>query len=561
MFSYLNKKNRIYIYFFIPLTIISSFLEAVSVGLLIPYSTYLIEPNTILKDKSILGDILIFFSNQFNIEILTVITLVFLTITLISSAVRTFLIWFKNQINYLLSVRVSKMIFRNILFSDYENFHKKTPSQYLSILSSKTDTFSIKFVLPILTLISNLIYIVIILIALLYFNWIITSSFFLFGLFYISVLFLFRKKLLEYSFKISNNLTSIISIVKSYINGFVETKIYSLENLALDTFTKKSDSFRKAMYKNQALSETPRYIFESLLIILGILVLNYFYTSFGGEYLLSLLPILITLAFATQKILPSLQQIYGSWSSIIGSRDIVKEVLELLESKINFSSDYQLKHINNDLKLVLENYSLSFIKNKNKPINNIISKNDKVAIIGKTGSGKTSFFKSILGLINNYEGKISWYSKGDKLNFDEMVSNSGYVGQFPVFLEKNTYQNITLDFSDNISKESEIRVLYILKNLGLGHIFKNNTDLHEIGIEEGKQTFSGGELQRLAIARIIFLNKRINFIDEGTSGLDKKTEKKVIGFLFSELKDSMIFFITHNEKIINHANHIINFDE
>ena len=220
-------------------------------------------------------------------------------------------------------------------------------------------------------------------------NWKITSSFLLFGAFYVSVLFLFRKKLLKYSFNISNNLTSIIGIVKSYINGFVETKIYSLEIEALKSFSKKSNSYRKALYKNQALSETPRYVFEAILIISGIMLMNYLFSTYGGDYLLTLLPVLITLAFATQKILPSLQQIYGSWSSIIGSKDIVNEVLELLDNNQPKISASKPNKINNDLKLVLKNYTLVYGEKTHKPITTTIVKNEKVAIIGETGSGNS----------------------------------------------------------------------------------------------------------------------------------------------------------------------------
>ena len=561
MFSYLNKKNRIYIYFFIPLTIISSIFEVVSIGILVPYCTYLIDPNSILNEKSLLSEIFIFFSQRLNISTLTAITITFLSVTIISSITRTHLIWFKNKTNYIISERVSQMIFRNILHSDYESFHKNTPSKYISILSSKTDTFSLKFVLPILTLFSNLIYVLIIFLALLFLNWKITSSFLLFGAFYVSVLFLFRKKLLKYSFNISNNLTSIIGIVKSYINGFVETKIYSLEIEALKSFSKKSNSYRKALYKNQALSETPRYVFEAILIISGIMLMNYLFSTYGGDYLLTLLPVLITLAFATQKILPSLQQIYGSWSSIIGSKDIVNEVLELLDNNQPKISASKPNKINNDLKLVLKNYTLVYGEKTHKPITTTIVKNEKVAIIGETGSGKTSFFRAILGLINNFQGEVKWLTNNHELKFNDVISNSGYVGQFPVFLEKNIYQNITLDFNDVTSTENENRVLFILKNLDLQHIFRKRKDLHRILIKDGIQTFSGGELQRLALARIIFLNKPLNFIDEGTSALDEKTEKKVINFLFSELKDSMVFFITHKTRIIKHTNRLINLNE
>lgn len=177
--------------------------------------------------------------------------------------------------------------------------------------------------------------------------------------------------------------------------------------------------------------------------------------------------------------------------------------------------------------------------------------NGKVyAIKGKSGSGKTTFLSLISGLENKYEGKIFYENKDlKKMDLDlYRNSNIGIVFQsYNLLPHLTAIENIILsmDISKVKVKDKKAKSIELMKSVGLSSNLKDRRVLK----------LSGGEQQRVAIARSLSYNPKIILADEPTGNLDKDTENEILD-IFANLahnENKCVIIVTHSENVVNRA--------
>lgn len=174
------------------------------------------------------------------------------------------------------------------------------------------------------------------------------------------------------------------------------------------------------------------------------------------------------------------------------------------------------------------------------PINLCILKNQKVGIYGKSGSGKTTFMKIISGQIRSYTGEIQLNKvELNRLKYSALQKILLYVEQTPYLFNDTVRYNLTLgeDFTDN-------EIIDALKKANLWKTISNLPDGLNTEINENGNNFSGGQKQRLALARGLLRKRKLFLLDESTSNLDKKTALKVEN-TFLGLDDATVIFVSH----------------
>lgn len=223
----------------------------------------------------------------------------------------------------------------------------------------------------------------------------------------------------------------------------------------------------------------------------------------------------------------------------------LNRVLEILPKE---KDKIELKTTNFDL--VIKNLEFSYLNNKIfENLNLFIKERSKIAIIGKNGSGKTTFADLLCGFLKADNGYI--FIGNEKIGENDYINFSSYLvklEQTPIIFDDTLKNNLLL--AKNNASEEEL--IDCLKKTGMCKWFRNlqkglNTNLLESG-----GNLSGGQKQRLALSRLILLNPKIIILDEFTSSIDEKDTTWFYENISTIFPNSTIIAITHNLNMLSH---------
>lgn len=232
----------------------------------------------------------------------------------------------------------------------------------------------------------------------------------------------------------------------------------------------------------------------------------------------------------------------------------VNKYIELLDIKDDeaLNSGLKLKELSGNVEF--KNVSYSYNNEKNI-INNLsfkINKNSSVALVGESGSGKSTIIKLIMGLIKYDKGNILIDDKElSKLNLNSFYDNVTYVSQEAPIFDGTLRENLIFD--KKIPDEEIIKVLNLVCLDKFYEKLENGLDT-ELG-EKGVR-MSGGERQRVALARLFFDDSKIIILDEATSAMDNITEKLVMGNVVKQLDNKTLVVIAHRLETIKDVDKI-----
>lgn len=226
--------------------------------------------------------------------------------------------------------------------------------------------------------------------------------------------------------------------------------------------------------------------------------------------------------------------------------DRINEVLSLPEEDKNGTRPllYIKDIVFRDLSLIIDN---------NKVLDKIsfsIAPNEKIAIMGESGSGKSSLVKILLGLNEFSSGQILINNTNLKeYSIDEIRKKIAYISQEGYLFNRSIYENIAL--WDN---KKDIQVAL---DISMCNEFINSERDLESSIDGHSNNFSGGEKQRISIARQLMKDADVYIFDEATSALDKNKEITIFNNLMEELKNKIVIFISHNPELIKKFTKIV----
>jgi len=576
LWVYLDKKNQQNFLILVFLMFLGALIEIVSIGSILPFLSALLNPN--FFEQSFFGfEIKELLGNKNKNEMISLALVIFVTIIVISSIFKTFLLWITTKFNANIGTDIANKVFIKLIAYPYEEYIQQSSDKLISDIANKVTAVIFSVIFPTLLFLSTVIQIFGIIVLLLFVNSLLVSYLILFFLIFYLLTFLFvKKKLFKNSKIIADEESYLIKYIQEGLGGKREITINNLHSFFIEKFKGSNRLLRVAQSRNNFLGILPRYVIEALAIIVVAFIFYYLLFNFMSEKPQGeVLALIGLLALSGQKLLPLTQQTYTSLSRVMGSRDSLKSIVNILNLK--FEKKSYIKDFNQNLNfnkiISLKNITYEYEKNK-KIINNLnieIGKGSKVGIIGKTGSGKSTLIDIIMGLLNPTEGKI--YIDDQIINNDNLQDWQKHVAHVPqnIFLNDDTITNnvaygINPNFIDmNLVKKSikDADLLDYVSNLENGL----DTIIGERGIK-----LSGGQKQRLAIARALYKQASLIVFDEATSALDVQTESNIMSVIknfsvkvtiiivahrLETLKFCDILYEVSNGKIINAGN----FDE
>jgi len=269
---------------------------------------------------------------------------------------------------------------------------------------------------------------------------------------------------------------------------------------------------------------------------------------------------ILLISIISLRFVPSFTNILGSYSTIQYGVKAVSNIMNILRDQKDESiiqptniqfNELTLKSIHfkyeNNKEFVIDNFNKIF---KNKSL---------VGIKGDNGSGKSTLLKIIAGLIKPDTGQVIINQKSiydDETLFYNWKKNVGYADQKLIFSNENVLKTVAFGEEDqNIIQD---RVIDCLEKVGLLDFFMSKTDKLNMLIGENGLKLSGGQLQKLNIARALYLKPKILILDEVTNNLDIKSQEELLKLLNLLKNESLIIMATHSDNVLKKCDLIIN---
>lgn len=480
---------------------------------------------------------------------------IFALLVLLTTCARLFTIYYSTSFSAKIGSYLSVKVFSKILYDNFQNHIKRSSSEVINTLErkSKVTALSINSFLQMITAIILIIFIVS---TLLLVDWKFTLILFtLFTLIYILIASIFNNKITKNGKIASEANQRQIKAAQDGIGSLRNVILNNTYNFFIKKFSLIDFVMRNKEAENLFLNMAPRYLVEGLsltLISMSIIVLkNYRDVSY-------IIPLIGAFALGSQRLLPLLQQIYSSYAGLIAWKSDVNSMLFFLYKDIDIKKKNVLP-LNFQEKIELKNVSFYYEDSSNKNLKNInltIKKGDRVGIIGKTGSGKTTLADVISGLLLPNEGKL--FVDGREQDIENISSYQKIISYIP----QNTFL-IEGTITDNIAfgiDNKNIDYKKLKKSAKYASIFEFINSLpkgFDTYIGERGVNLSGGQGQRVAIARAFYLSSSIFILDESTSSLDMTTELEVTNSLRKIKKDITLIIIAHRPSTLNVCNKII----
>ena len=544
---FFNRQLKIRFLLLSLLIAINSITELLSIGAVIPFLLALTNPEKI--NKNIFSNFFSNFLDLTNTNLIILFSIVFAIFIIISTSLRLLTIkttckFCASSANYLASKG-----YINFINQNYEFYLKNNSSNFINTLTLEMIKAQ-NSLEALLIIFSGSILTILILISLLIVNAQVTLIIFTcIFIIYLLIIKNIQSKLLKNSKIISLSNSNLIKMVQESFGGIREILINNNQRYFTKVFKKEDFFMRDKLETSKFYKKSPRYFIEAAGIILLILTSIYIVIVQKNE---NIIPVLGFIAFSFQKLLVSAQNIYGAWSSICSFNSSVLAVIETL----SLIPRKDLKNGLNPLRLkksiVLRNITYKY-KNQDYPILNgidlSIKKGEVIGIIGKTGSGKSTLLDIINGLIKPLSGDLivdnkKIYEKFESDNNLKMwQKNIAHVPQ-NIFLSNDTIMNnIAFGIEPNLVEKD--RVIEAAKNSFLSDDIEKMKFKYKTFVGERGSNLSGGQLQRLGIARALYKKRDLLILDEITSSLDKNTEHQIINLIGRLSSDLTIIIIAH----------------
>ena len=537
------------------LIFLNMFLELLSVGLIFPLVGIILDPAFLdsyptIKNFFFLISPFKFLDVDITFHLISGALLIFLFLIILKNIFVFFYNSYRQNFIYKLQLSLKIKSLQRLIGFPYDKFLKEnnadliTKNKYLESISVAVENFLV-VITEVIVLFSF--------IVLFFLLDPISMSIIIFTIF--PAVFLLskttRKKLLGYGDERRINDTLQLQYFTNILNGIKEIKLFNNHQYFLDFFYTYS---KKALYANkkyQIITLTPRLVLE-IILALSLCIILIKGLLLNNDYKLIISTTAVFMASAI-KLMPSLNKILVSINSI-----------KYYETSINILYDHEIKLRNFSQKnkvligfkknINFKNVSFGYSKDK-KVLENInleIVNGDKIGIVGSSGMGKSTIVNLISGLLKHSSGDI--YIDNNKVDYDFTLSNLSLIPQNPFFANSSIKENLCFGIDNNKINLNKVReVLKVVELFDL--VNRMDKKLDTIVGEKGT-TLSGGQLQRLGIARSLYSNPDILILDESTNALDKDTQKKIINNLFLNYKDKTIIIISHDHNILGECNKI-----
>ena len=540
------------------LLFLNSILEILGLAAVIPVITLILQENAV-QENDFLNKIFSAFGFSSTTLFVVVLALSVLVVIIIKNIISLWITKKQASFSFSLYKFLSLKLFKLYYEKGFLFFKENNANYILRNINGVPLEFANNVVINTLTLVNEGFILLLLVILMFFYDPVIVLLLIItilpvFSIFYRSV----KNKIHEIQVSLNDLMPEIGKNLFQAIYGFIDVKISNSEKLFVNQQKMHLEKAKKLRTKNTVYQQTPTKVIETAMMASIILIAVYGVIFLEDrQHLIGLISVF---ALAAYRILPSVNRIMIAIMGIKGYQYTL-EIVGLANYKekedVEWKKDSHPLIYNNFITIEDLAFSYSDGYQVLKDININIEKGDKIGIIGQSGSGKSTFINILLGFLKPLKGRI--LIDGVELseyNLIEWRKLIGYVQQDVFILDASLAENIA--FGCEQKDIDYNRILKILEMVKLEHFVKRLPLGLKTRIGERGSLISGGQRQRLGIARAIYQNAQILVLDEATSALDNETEIELTDAINSIANEGLsIIVIAHRLTTLRNCNQIL----
>ncbi|RDY32919.1 ABC transporter ATP-binding protein [Lachnotalea glycerini] len=428
----------------------------------------------------------------------------------------TLLKYFKNLYMKRALSQFKKYVFEKILKKSISEFNNEFSGKFISAFTNDLNSIEMNYLNGNIAIFNYAVMFFIAILAMAYVNLVITLCV-LFGcLIPVAVSLILGKKLVAKERKTSDENATFVDQIKDLLNGFLEIKSFKAENEVLALFGEQNFTLEETKRERRDTNDTMLIAgqISSLVVIIIIFILGIIFIFKGTMTIASVLGCVQLSNYITDPI----KQLVSLISNKKASIGLISKLADIIKERVNQA----VKEIHiNEIKrgITLKDVTLKYEEGPYilNHINMVFSKGKSYAIVGGSGSGKSTLIKLMLGYFENYGGKVEYDDKElSTINLDSLYDVVSVIQQNVFLFDKSIKNNITM-----FKEFDEEKMEHAISLAGLKNLIAKKGEDYNCG--ESGSNLSGGEKQRISIARCLLRETPVLLMDEATASLDNAT--------------------------------------
>ena len=553
IFSFLEIKEKKKFMILVVFLIMGLFIEALGLGIIVPMVSFLFDDN-IIRYKSKVAEYFPGILESSNEEILIVFISVLIILFLLRSFFLIFITYLNNRFIYGVKEKIAVKLYNSLLFKDEILFDETNSNDHINLIQVELEKF-INYLKSYTTLLIEIFFMITILSVMLYFEFNITLLLAAYLAIFPLFLYIYYKKKLRHLGELKQTFEfEITNLIMNAINNLIEIRVLNKRLFFKNTFSKVYKKKKNIIVNFAVISQSPRYVLELIIFIGMILIFSVKY--FANNDIEALSASMTLFLVSSLRLMPSINKLIVNTQNLKYFSKSVESINNFLKKEVSNSKAKEPLEFNNEISFKKVSFKYTN-KDLLKNISFKIKKNDFIGIIGPSGSGKSTILKLLMGVIKPDNGDILVDNKNFKI--ENSYVNIGYVGQRVNLIRGTLTQNIAFGYEENeIDKE---KLDFAVNTAQLRPLIDSfDEGLDKIVIDNGLN-FSGGQIQRIGIARALYNNPEILVFDEPTSAIDNKLKESFLRDIHNISKTKTIIMVTHNRLDLKDCNKIIELDK
>lgn len=547
LISSVRSVRRLQLAGLIGLMLASALAEVLSLGAVIPFLSILATPDEAVK-QPVVGWVVESFSLD-AVDLRWQLTVLFGLAAVLAGVVRFATIFVTARVNAAIVHEIGAEVYRRSLLQDYRVHVGRNSSEIVGamgkvdsvahVLSYSLNSFSAG--LMAVAIVSALIYIA---------PTVALVTLFGLGTVYGCISALTRPQLIGNSAVMNRSYTERIQALQEGLGAIRDVLLDRSHGVFIDRFNKTDRRMRIAAASNNTIMPSPRFAVEALgMVLIGIVA---YQISLRPGGLLSAIPTMGAIVMGAQRLMPLVQQMYRGLAYILGHREVLRDVVQLVTQPVSEPADSDATPIRFESSIELGGVTFAYGESHEvlTDVDLKILKGQVVGFMGATGSGKSTLIDIIMGLLEPSQGVLS--VDGNKIDNSRRAAwrqNVSHVAQDIYLTDSSFRENIA--FGVAVADVDEDRLRNAANMACIADFIESTGDSYTTHVGERGVRLSGGQRQRIGIARALYKGTNLLVLDEATSALDSETERAVIKSILTSQSEITILMIAHRTSTLS----------